>query len=311
MIRKLEHDEIAADLATVDSILKSIPDDDVLGRVGFEARRDRLAHSLTELEVLPEIHAGAALVFAGDPVKGALGIRSDFAGGALSRYQDMVAKVLAQRARGNLGQRGVVPHREAATLHLTNVVHGSFGFVLEELEGERQEPMFATELKSAVDETARLIACFADEDDERFTAALVDSDPRVFDALGEFFKFVCANGALFRLVSGNLDMNFTSRAVEVAAERAAISHLAEAQEEFTGELQGVLPEAHRFEFKVSPHGEIIDGAVSSEMTSENLLNLYRRLSGRRSRARMQVRKIERQGKSPRVSYVLLSAEIDG
>lgn len=311
MIRKLAHDEAAADLATVDSILQSIPEDDVLGRIGFEARRDKLAHSLFESEALPEVHAGAALVFAGDPVKGALGIRSDFAGGALARYQDMVAKVLAQRARGNLGQRGVVPHREAATLHLTNVMHGSFGFVLEELEGERQEPMFATELKSAVDETARLIACFADEDDERFTTALVDSDPRVFDALGEFFKFVRVNGALFRLVSGNLDMNFTNRAVEVAAERAAISHLAEAQEEFAGELQGVLPEAHRFEFKVSPHGEIIDGAVSSEMTSENLLNLYRRLSGRRSRARMQVRKIERQGKSPRVSYVLLSAEIDG
>ena len=311
MIRKLAHDEIAADLATVDSLLQSIPEDDVLGRVGFEARRDRLAHSLFELEALPEAHAGAALVFAGDPVKGALGIRSGFAGGALALYQDMVAKVLAQRARGNLGQRGVVPHREAATLHLTNVMRGSFGFVLEELEGDGQEPMFATELKSAVDETARLIACFADEDDERFTAALVDSDPRVFDALGEFFKLVRANGALFRLVSGNLDMNFTNRAVEVAAERAAVTHLAEAEEELTGDLQGVLPEAHRFEFRTSPQGDIINGAVSSEITSENLLNLNRTLSGRRVRARMRVRKIERQGKSPHVSYVLLSAEADG
>lgn len=65
VIRKLAHDEIAADLATVDSILQSIPDDDVLGRVGFEARRDRLARSLLELEALPEAHARAD-----DPVKG-------------------------------------------------------------------------------------------------------------------------------------------------------------------------------------------------------------------------------------------------
>jgi hypothetical protein len=93
MIKKLERDEIAADLATVNSILETIPDDDVLGRVGFEARRDTLTQSLSELDVLPEIHAEAALVFAGDPVRGATGMRSDFAGGALTRYQDAEAQV--------------------------------------------------------------------------------------------------------------------------------------------------------------------------------------------------------------------------
>jgi hypothetical protein len=311
MIRKLEHDEIAADLAAVDTILQTIPEDDVLGRVGFEERRDELAHSLFELETIPETYAGTAIMFAGDPVKGALGIRSDFAGSALERYQDMVAKVLAQRERGNLGTRGVVPHREAATLHLTNVIHGSFGFVLEELQGGPQDPLLATELKLAADETARLIASFTDEDDERFTAALVNSDPRVFDALGEFFKFMRSNGARFRLVSGNLDMIFHNRAIAIAAERAQATHLTEEEREFSGELLGVLPEGHRFELRVSPDGEIIDGAVSPDITSAHLQELYQRLSGRRSRARIRVRKIERQGKSPRVSYVLLSAEVDG
>jgi hypothetical protein len=311
MIRRLEHDEIAADLAAVQSILETIPEDDILGRVGFEARRDRLSQSLLELEALPDRHAGTALVFAGEPVKGTLGIRSDFVGEALQRYQDMVAKVLARRERGNLGERGVVPHREAATLHLTNVIHGSFGFVVEELESEAQGPLFATELKSAVDETTRLISYFADEDDERFAAGLLNSDPRVFDAIGQFFKFIRGNGALFRLVSGNLDMNFSTRAIDVAVERAIITRLAEERQEFVGELLGVLPESHRFEFRLSPGGEVIDGAVSPELTSESLINLYRSLAGRRGRARMQVRKIERPGKVTRVSYVLISADIDG
>jgi hypothetical protein len=311
MIKKLEQEHLAADLAAVNSMLQAVPEDDVLGRIGFEARRDRLVQSLHDLEARPETHAATALIFAGDPVKGALGIRSDFAGGALARYQDMIAKVLAQRERGNLGERGVVPHREAATMHLTNVVHGSFGLVLEELDDQAQGPLFATELKSAVDEAARLIASFAEEDEERFTAELVNSDPRVFDAVAEFYRFMQMNGALFRLVSGNLDITFGGRAVAIAAERAQVTHLKEVEEDFTGQLLGVLPQAHRFEFRNSSTGETIDGSVSRDITTESLLSLYRRLADRRCRARIKVRKIERPGKSPRVSYLLLNAEALG
>lgn len=311
MIKKIEHDHLASDLATVDSMLQTLPEEDVLGRIGFEARRESLAKAIRELEAHPETHAAAALMFGGDPVKGALGIRSDFAGDALARYQDMVAKVLANRERGNLGQRGVVPLKEAATLHLTNVVHGSFGFLLEELSDEAQEPLFATELKSAVDETARLISSFADEDDERFATALVSNDPRVFDAVAAFLKFIRSNGASFRLVSGDLDKTFDNRSIEIAAQRAHLTRMEEDQQEYSGNLLGILPEAHRFELRISPSDEIIEGAVSTEITSEGLLALSQRLVGRRCRAKMRVRKIERQGKSPRYSYTLLSAEADG
>jgi hypothetical protein len=311
MIKKLERDHLAADLATVGTMIQTLPEQDILGRIGFEARRDSLARSLRNLDAHPEAHAAAALVFGGEPVRGALGIRSDFAGDALSRYQDMVAKILANRERGNLGERGVVPLRKAATLHLTNIVHGSFGFLLEELSDEPQEPLFATELKSAVDETARLITSFADEDDERFATALVSTDPRVFNAVADFFKFVRSNGASFHLISGDIDKVFNTQTIEVTAQRAQLTQLSEDEQEFSGDLLGVLPEAHRFELRTSPDGDVIEGAVSPEITSHGLLDLSKRLVGRRCRARMQVRKIERQGKSPRFSYMLLSAEPDG
>ena len=183
--------------------------------------------------------------------------------------------------------------------------------LLEELDDQPQQSLLATELKSAVDEAARLVSSFADADDERFANALVKSDPRVFDAVADFFKFIRNNGAAFRLVSSDLDKTFSSPEIAVAAERAQVTHMAEDEEEFVGELQGVLPEAHRFEFRVSPTDEMIDGAVSSEISSSSLLGLFRHLAGQRCRARMQVRKIERPGKSPRVSYLLLNAEVDG
>jgi hypothetical protein len=56
---------------------------------------------------------------------------------------------------------------------------------------------------------------------------------------------------------------------------------------------------------------VVQGRVSSDISSSKLLGLFRHLAGQRCRARMQVRKIERPGKSPRVSYLLLSADSDG
>lgn len=311
MTKKLERDQVAGDLAAVTSMLNAIPAGDILGRIGFEARREELFQSLQDLTSRPEFHAAAALFFTGGPVIGTQGIRGDFAGGALTRFQDVVAKVLADRQGGSLAQRGVVPHREAAALHLTNIARGSFGLLLEELDDNPQKSMLETELKAAVDETARIVGSFADSDEEPFAAFLVKSNPRVFDAVADFFKFMSGNGAGFRLVSGDLDRAFGSPEIAMATERAISTRIVDDEEEFEGELRGVLPEAHRFEFRVSPGGETIEGAVSTEISSEALLHLFTDLAGRRSLARMQVRRIERPARRPRVSYVLLSAQPDG
>lgn len=311
MTKKLEYDQLSADLASVDSILENIPEDDVLGRIGFEARKHDLELQLRDLEAHEEHRAAVALFFGGEPVRGSLGIKSEFAGEALGRFQDMVAKILAQRQIGNLGQRGIVPHREQATLHLTGVVHGSFGLVLQELQDEPQDPLLATELKLATEEAARLVSIFADEDDDRFTAALVDSDPRIVNAVGKFVDFIGDNSASVRLVSNEIDRAFSAELIVHAAERFRITQIEEIDVELKGELLGLLPEAHRFEFREAPIGRIIDGAVAPEIASAELQEWFRRLGFRRCRARMHVRKVERPGKPFRESYTLLGVEADG
>jgi hypothetical protein len=219
---------------------------------------------------------------------------------------------MAQQQHGNLGERGVVPHREEAILHITNIVHGSFGFLLEELEtdDEPQVPLLETALKNAVDKAVQIVSSLADEDEERFTSALVSSDPRVFDAARNFFGFLQGHEASFRLVSGDLDRRFTTNNILVAFERAQITELIEREEELVGTILGVLPEAHRFEFRLAD-GSLIEGSVSAEVSSQQLQALYQNLGGRRVRARVEVRRVERPGKDPRSSYTLLSAEPDG
>ena len=138
-LRKLERDFAHADLAAVQGLLAQLGDEDIMARFGLEARRDELQQTIETLDAAPdEPVASAALFFGGGPVIGARGIESEFAGSAVTKFQDIVAKVLAHET-GGLGQRGIVPNKGASTLHITNIVRGSFGFLLEEVQPHQQQ----------------------------------------------------------------------------------------------------------------------------------------------------------------------------
>jgi hypothetical protein len=309
MTTKLERSSLHADLTATNELLEKSPPEDVLGRIGLTSRRDEIVQAIAALDARPNSRASTLVQFSGTPVIGSVGIKSDFAGTALKNYQDVVAKVLALQQSGNLGERGVVPHRDAATLHLTNIVHGSFGFILEELSGAAQEEFLESALKSAVEETARLVSLFADEDEDRFASALVNTDRRVFDGVAEFISFISQNGATFRLVSSNIDRTFNTALMQVAGERARLTHMSEGERELVGELRGVLPEAHRFEFRTA-EGEVIQGAVSRQISSDRLQAMYLEFMDQPVRAVMQVRRIERAGRELRQSYTLIATRLE-
>ena len=99
-LRKLERDFVSADLAAVTGLLAQLGDEDVMARMGLELRRDELQQTIAHLdEAGVEPAASAALFFGGGPVVGSRGIESEFAGSAISKFQDIVAKVLARRVR--------------------------------------------------------------------------------------------------------------------------------------------------------------------------------------------------------------------
>ncbi|HMQ34882.1 MAG TPA: hypothetical protein PKD53_29445, partial [Chloroflexaceae bacterium] len=57
---------------------------------------------------------------------------ANFAGKAIDRYQDLLAKRYASLESGPLGDRGPVPLHPNAQMLITEVARGSFGFMLEE-----------------------------------------------------------------------------------------------------------------------------------------------------------------------------------
>jgi hypothetical protein len=300
-LRKIERDHLAADLAAVETLIGRLTDEDVMMRLGLEERREELRRELESLQESEGTTAAAALFFSGRPVVGGLGIESEFGGKAVWTFQDLVAKQFAQEA-GGLGQRGIVPNKAATRLHITNVVRGSFGFLLEELEPS----LLDSSLKAAVDNVSRLMAAFGEDDEDRFEAAVENIDQRVLATAREFFSLMRQDGATFRIVAGETDRSFDAALVERAAERASLTEVDDVDDQIAGILAGVLPDAHMFEFRTDGERGVIRGKVDKAIPTADLMALSREWLEKPSRAIVTVRRVLRAHEVVRESFTLLS-----
>jgi hypothetical protein len=306
IVRKLERDFLRADINSVDALMKRLGDEDVMARFGLEERLAELQGTLAGLEeVPPETAASAALFFGGKPVVGSLGIESEFAAAAVGQFQDIVAKVLAHDT-GNLAERGTVPRKTSSTLHITNIVRGSFGFLLEEVRPQLQ--ILDTSLKTAVDEATRLLDAFGEVDEEHFRTAVEDIDQRVLGTTREFFDLMRRSGATMRLVAGETDRSFAAEAVARAAERAKTTTIEDLDDTVTGQLAGVLPESHQFEFRAGAERGTIRGKVHRDLTAHQLALFNKEYVNVDARAVLKVKRVLRNGTIAREGYTLISIE---
>ena len=73
LMLKIERDELSAQLATVENILSTLPENDYVGRISFEARREEIEEQLKNLRDHQTKRAQVALYFGGDSVVGSSG----------------------------------------------------------------------------------------------------------------------------------------------------------------------------------------------------------------------------------------------
>lgn len=304
MLRKIERDQRAAELSSVEAIIARLTDADFLTRIGLESRRDELQAWLAKQEAEPEeTTASAALFFSGAPVAQTRGIEARFGAAVVSKFQDLVAMMMAQEDRP-LAVSGPIPNRGASTLHITNVTRGSFGFLLEEIEP--QERPADTSLKLAVDSTTRLLTALGSGDEDHFREVAETVDQRALGTAQEFFAIVRGNGARFRLVAGNIEQSFTDTALALAAERASTTRVLPAEERVEGQFGGALPEAHLFELRAAQG--TISGNVSADIPASDLARWNRELVNQHVSATLRVRRVFRNDVLARESYTLLRLE---
>jgi hypothetical protein len=301
-LRKIGRDHLAADLAQLERLIAKLTDEDVMMRFGLEERRDELRAEMQGLDEEQDTTASAALFFGGRPVIGGIGIESEFGGRAVATFQDLIAKQYTDLTVG-LGQRGVVPNKAATRMHITSVVRGSFGFLLEELV--TQPALLDTPLKEAVDGVSDLMGAFHDDDEEKFQLAAESLDERVLATARDFFSLLRQEGATFRIVAGDSDRSFDALSIDRAAERASLTTLEDDEEALEGVLAGVLPDGHLFEYRTQGERGIIGGRADKSIPSENLAALNRDWLERPSRAVVKTRKVLKSGELVRESFTLM------
>jgi hypothetical protein len=186
---------------------------------------------------------------------------------------------------------------------VTDVVRGSFGFVLQGAEPAAGDTL----LKQVVDEVADTLSRMAAADDALFDEASSRVDNRQLGALREFFKLLDDEGASLRIVEGQRDFELTAPAVRRARQRAEALSIEDRTETIEGEIIGWTEYSSRFELRRHADGAVVMGAVMRE-AMEHLSPEFANPLHCNVRARLKVREVRARNRAARATFVLQSME---
>jgi hypothetical protein len=306
MLVQLEKQFLQADLAQARQLLADgQAHDDPIAEHQYAQRVARLERELADLSQAPEqAPVGVALFFGGRPVVGSHGIKAAFGTQAVGQFQKLVSQRYAAAETGPLSPRGRVPMSDTTQLLVTDVVRGSFGFVLQGSEPAGSDAV----LKEAVDEVANTLSRMAAADDALFDEASANVDNRQLGALKEFFKLLDDEGASLRVVEGERDFELTAQAVQRARQRAEAMAIEDRSETLEGEIIGWAEYSSRFELRLHADRSVVIGTVSREAMErslqEGLAPLHRHV-----RARFKVREVRLRSRTARKTFALQSIEV--
>jgi hypothetical protein len=312
MLKKLEHDALAADLVAVENLLSShTEDEDPVGYFQFSARKAAIEDKLRRLTYRADRHAELGVFFGGGPVQGSRGINADFAGKALDQLQALISKRYSD-SEGRLKQSGRLPQVNQSKMLVTNVVRGSVGFVLEEA-GDTGE-IVNTPLKEIVDEVSDILSRVGAADEAIFDEAAATLDQRVLGSLRDFFVLLDDQKATLRVVNGDRDFMLDRPTVSLARTRVQEIEIEEVGQELIGTLF-VLPASKRFDFVTEIGGTrmTLSGAVSHEAAAQiagqgELAGASidaREIARQPVQVEIQTREIRELNRAPRKVYRLL------
>lgn len=305
MLAQLEKQFLQADLAQARQLLADgQAHDDPIAAHQFGQRVRRLERELAELSHTGA-HApvGVALFFGGRPVIGSHGIKAAFGTQAVGKFQKLVSQRYAAAETGPLSSRGRVPMSDDTQLLVTDVVRGSFGFVLQGNEPASSDAV----LEEAVDHVADTLSRMAAADDALFDEASADVDNRQLGTLKEFFKLLDDEGASLRVVEGERDFELTTQAIQRARQRAEAMTIEDRTETLQGEIIGWAEYSSRFELRLHSDRNVVIGTVSRaamELALQGgLVPLHRHV-----RAQIKVREARMRNRAPRKTFTLQSLE---
>ena len=275
MVTKVHRDALRGEIASLRELIGKSADRDPLGSRSLRKRLATLEAELEKIEAHQSRSANVALIFDGSAVRGSSGIEADFAGKALVDYQELIAKHVAV-SEGGLSERGRISdqvHRQSQ-MTITGLVHGSFGFVLEE-DNSEQLGMFESPANIAVKSVTELLKDVTAAQDGAFDARLQDLDARIFQALKKFVGHLYRADSTLKVAEEERELKLDKESVERAFQRVSRVEIEEFEETFEGELLGLVPVQRRFDFRRNDTGEVLQGRVAPTLSADYLERIDR------------------------------------
>lgn len=309
MLLQLEQQYLRANLAQAKAFLADAQlDDDPIGQHQFSQLVDELSDKLNAMpQAIEHAPAGVALFFGGRPVMGSHGIHAEFSSKALDGFQKIVSQRFASEELGPLASKGRVPLKDNTHLLITDVVRGSFGFVLQAAAPDDATRDADTSLKAVVDKVASTISRVAAQDEMLFDEAVAEIDQRQKSSLTEFFKLLDTEGATMRLVEGERDFELDAAAVQRARRRVEQLQIVDRAQVFTGQVVGWTDFSAKFELRRHDTREVIQGSVTTDalnkVTVEGAEPYHKHV-----RANVKVREVTARNRAVKTAYTLLSLE---
>ena len=255
-----EHRELLAEKATLENLLKQLPESSVIEHMSLEAREREVEELLASQQAPAREPVRVRLTFRGKPIVGSHGMFAEFGAKAVNAFADAVAAIGASQTTA-LGARGTIPNREHYQLLITGTALGSFGFELE--EAPKDEMLFPemSLVESAIAEAKAIMEASLGTDNQ-LTDAISETAPRAIEALRSFLKTMLDQEAVCGLEFQDDVFCFADvEQVRRSEGRLSQDNIHEEDTELTGRFQGVLPHRRTFEFQISDTEEFITGKV--------------------------------------------------
>ena len=300
---KLKRAALESELSALESLIQEGGGADPLGALSLEERAEEVRLQL-ELLGVEKHHADVTLLFYGKPVDGSKGIDAEFAGKALQSYQAALSKHMNSLAGRALGRRGPIPERKLSRMNIVDVVHGSFGFQLEEDNDELE--MFDTSLREAVHAISEILRDIASPSEADFDRVIEDIDSRTFISVKSLIELLRNEEAKFKIVEDDTEQEFDDAKIERAYRRVESTDVTENDEQIAGILVGILPVARRFEFHLEGTAEIISGPIDVRLSTDFLERIENdeQFVGRPWRASVRIRTVRRPDGREKTEYIL-------
>lgn len=295
---------LQAEIASIDNILASLWEGDIITRRSFESRRSQVLSELESLQGKFDTAAEVVLYFGGEPVRGSEAIKTTFASEALAKFQDLVSTIFAS-LKHELASTGPLPDSKESSLSLVAIAKGSFGFVLR--EDSPQSSLLPTNVSRAIHEAGKLIELSIKDNDSELTEELANTNARVLQSFKCFTEVLVQNNASFAFETKDFKVDVPKSKLTVVQKNVENIEIETSTIVVHGIFLGATKRSRKFDFEPTDKNPLkISGTIDNEFHEDRISLLNMEYMDKQCEIKLAVTKTtKKNSKTSSTKWVLL------